>query len=396
MAPAAVRHIFISCGEASGDRYGAALTAALRSIDPDVRITALGGRALDAAGAEIVQDAGDLAVMGFSEVIGALPAIVKARRRIWRFLESERPDLVVPLDFPGFNTRVAGKARKLGVPVFWLIAPQIWAWGAWRLGGFRKRIDRLGTVLPFEEEFFRQRGFSVFPMGHPLMDDYGGDYPFRQAQRRREKVLNSRETPITVGILPGSRRQELDKLLPILRVASQAIVGHLGEREVRFVVSAAPGVAPSRISSVFETRTEVSQLELPRLLESIDLALVCSGTATLEAALAGVPHELVYRTGALNYLLGKRLVKSPYIGLSNLILGRQTVVEHVQDHASPLPLARALLRWVARPSERQRFYGDAMRLRELCGAPGIWERTARTLLAYPDTRAEAAARGGEA
>lgn len=386
MTAARKRHIFISCGEASGDRYGAALTAALRSLAPDIRVSALGGAALAGAGANLVRSSDGLAVMGFSDVLTALPAVLRARREVTAFLRREKPDLVVPVDFPGFNGHLAGQAHKLGLPVYWLIAPQVWAWGGWRTGGFRARMDRLGTILPFEEDYFRQRGFEVFAMGHPLMDDYGASYPFEAAVKRRETTLNSREKPLVIGIIPGSRNQELAHLLPVLKVTGQAVIGHLAEREVRFLVSAAPGVDPLRLSAVFETGAEISQAPLGELLERMDLALVCSGTASLEAALAGVPHELLYRTGGFNYLVGKQLVRTEHIGLSNLILDRPIIREHLQDQAAPLPLARNLLRWVARPAERQAFYGDARRLRQMCGQPGVWARTAADILDFLERR----------
>ena len=380
VAPESSGHIFISCGEASGDRYGAALTAALRSIDPKLRISALGGPSMEHAGVEIVADSSELAVMGFSEVISALPTVLRVRRRIRQHLVDQDVDLVVPIDFPGFNGNLASRARKMGIPVFWLIAPQVWAWGSWRIPGFRRKIDRLGTILPFETQFFTERNFDVFPMGHPLMEDYGRDFPFEELLAKREHRLGDRESTLTIAILPGSRRQELKHLLPVLKVTTQAIVGHLEDRNVRFVVSVAPGVDPVAISSVFESGVELTDKSLPRLLADTDLALVCSGTASLEAALAGVPHELVYRTGALNAFLGRRLVHTSHIGLSNLILGRQMIREHLQDQASPLPLARSLLRWLARPVERQEFFGHVRRVRKLCGQQGVWERTAQAIV----------------
>ncbi len=217
-------------------------------------------------------------------------------------------------------------------------------------------------------------------MGHPLMEDYGADYPFEESLARREHRYNDREGPLNIGILPGSRRQELAHLLPILKVTCQAVIGHLPDRELRFIISAAPGVDPLQISAVFDGNFTISEQPLPELMERLDLALVCSGTASLEAALAGVPHELVYRTGNVNAFIARRLVRTQHIGLSNLIMDRRIVREHFQEQASPLPLARNLLRWLARPAERQTFGGDVRRLRELCGENGVWNRAAREIL----------------
>ncbi|MBU8871997.1 MAG: lipid-A-disaccharide synthase [Gemmatimonadales bacterium] len=389
MDPNSIRHIFLSCGEASGDRYGAELISALRRIDPSLRISCLGARNMAGAGAEVVLDSSELAIMGFAEVLGALPAVIRARRKIFSFLGEEKVDLVVPIDFPGFNGGVASRAKSLGVPVFWLIAPQVWAWGGWRIRGLREKIDRLGTILPFEPKFFTDHGFDVFDMGHPLMENFGGDFPFEEGITRRERKFHDQDGPLKICLLPGSRKQELSHLLPILKVTSQALVGHLGERPAHFVVSAAPGVDPKTIRSVFNRDTEISSEPLERVLAGSDLALVCSGTASLEAALAGVPHEIVYRTGKLNYWLARHLVRTQFIGLSNLILDKPIIREHIQEGASPLPLARELLRWVTRPNERMNFYQQARDLRNLCGSTGVWERTASALLEFLDETSNA-------
>ncbi len=380
MSRAGQRHVFLACGEASGDRYGARLVAALRRRDPRLRFSALGGPQLREAGVDIVEPSAGVAVMGLGEVGRALPALWRARRRLDRHLARGGVDLFLPIDFPGFNGHLAATARRHGVPVFWLVAPQLWAWGAWRTGSFRRRVDRLGTILPFETDYFRSRGFDVVPLGHPLMDDYGGRYPFEPGLRAREERLNHRDGPLTIGLLPGSRRQELEHLLPVLKVTSQAVTAHLAGRDVRFLLSLAPGVDRERARREFNAAAEFSTEPLPELLPRLDLALVCSGTASLEVALAGVPHEIVYRTGALTAFVGRRVVKAPHIGLANLVLGRRVVREHLQDEASPLPLAGELLSWLTRPADRQAYYGEVRRLRQLCGAPGVWDRAAEAAL----------------
>ncbi len=391
----AQRHIFLSCGEASGERYGADLVSALRALDPGLRISALGGRQVADRGADLIHDAGQLGVMGFGEVLRAWPAIAAARKAVGGFLKRETPDLVVPVDFPGFNSWVAGKAHGAGLPVFWLVAPQLWAWGRWRAAGLRRKIDSLGTILPFEEKFFQELGFDVFPMGHPLMDQYGGQFPFRDSWARREAVFNDRNAPLTIGLIPGSRRQELRHLLPVFKVTAQALRGHLNPRPLRFVASVAPGMDARLVAEALGSEVDVSRDSLPALLPRLDLALVCSGTASLEAALAGVPHEVVYRTGRFDYFLARRLVKVPYIGLGNLVLDEGMVREHVQDDASPLLLTRSLLRWLSRPEARDGFFKGCERVRRSCGPAGVWRRTAEALLATLDSRAGGRA-GGDA
>jgi len=166
----------------------------------------------------------------------------------------------------------------------------------------------------------------------------------------------------------------------VLKVTCQALVGHLEHREAKFVISAAPGVDPIDLAATFDIAEDISQAPLKELLPQIDLALVCSGTASLEVALAGVPHELVYKTGSFNNWLGRRLLQSPFIGLSNIILDEEIVREHLQEDAAPLPLARDLLRWISRPAEREQFYRSSRQLRHKCGEAGVWQRTANAML----------------
>ncbi len=357
--------------------------AALRAQAPDLRFSALGGGTLAEAGVEIVQSAADIGVMGFTEVIGALPALLAARRRVWSHLASAEIDLCVPIDFPGFNLKLAGKARRHGIPVFYLIPPQMWAWGAWRLNGFAATVDRVGTILPFEADFYRRRGLDVFAMGHPLMEDYG-PFPFDACRRERELRLSDPQHSLTIGIFPGSRRQEIERLLPVLKITAHMIQSWLQIRRVDFVVSVAPGADGARMRELISGDMQLSDEPLPQLCRRMDLAIVCSGTASLEAALAGVPHEIVYRTSPLSYWIARRLTTVDYCGLPNLILGKEAVPEHLQSKVAPVPLAHSLLKWISRPASRLAFYDDVRRLRGQLGEPGVWQRTAEAVLAFLD------------
>ena len=221
MAPTPDRsppHIFLSCGEASGERYGAALARALRAERADVRLSGMGGPALEAAGVRLAVRSDDIGVMGFTDVAAALPAILRARRAVRRAALAADVDLVAPVDFPGFNLDLAAHVRARGKRVYYLVAPQLWAWGGWRLGKLRRSVDRLGTLLPFERDFFEPRGVPCDALGHPLMDDYD-HASVGPASAAREARLRDPAAPLTVGLLPGSRRQELRNLAPLLRDA---------------------------------------------------------------------------------------------------------------------------------------------------------------------------------
>jgi lipid-A-disaccharide synthase len=381
-------HIFLSCGEASGDRYGAALLQALRRERPELRVSALGGPALTLAGAELVESAEAISVMGFGEVVTNLRPILRARRRIWQHVDRAGVDLVVPVDFPGFNLSLAKHARGRGIPVFYLIPPQVWAWAGWRVRRLRRDVDRLGTILPFEPDWFTARGVDVVHLGHPLMEDYAG-FPFEATRRTREERLLDPDRPVVLGLLPGSRRQEIEQLLPLMRVAAGMIQSWLGRRRVRVLVSVVPGSDGRRTAELAGEGCELFNDPVPELVEKLDLALVCSGTASLEMALAGVPHALAYRTSSLNYAIARRLVKVPYIGLANLILERRLVSEHIQGDADPTHLANALLRLLNTPGARHEFYRGCADLRRRCGGAGVWRRAARAIVGMLDAEREA-------
>lgn len=368
-------HILLSCGEASGDRYGAEFVRALRDRLPGARITALGGPALAALpDVEIVQDSATVAVMGFGEILGALGALRSARSRLRAVLDRGDVDLFVPVDFPGFNLPLAAHARKRGVPVLYLVAPQLWAWGGWRVGRLRRSVDRLVALLPFEVDYFKSRHVPVTHLGHPLLESYPHER-VEAGRRRREERFRKPDAPLTVGLFPGSRRQEIKRLLPVLCAAYVRLSAAHPERTFRGVLSRAPG-ADWEPEEPLPPGVEIDASPLSSLLPGIDLALVCSGTASLETALASVPHAVVYRTSALNYWLARRLVRVDWIGLANLVLDQELVHEYIQQDLDPDTLAADLGSWLGSVSRRARYEDGVDRLRDRLGGEGFWERLA--------------------
>ncbi len=382
-------HIVLSCGEASGERYGAALVRALRELEPDVRLTGMGGPALADAGVELAVRSDDLGVMGVTDVVSALPRILGARSAMRRHASESGADIVVPVDLPGFNVAVARAARDAGVPVYYVVAPQLWAWGGWRIGGLRKAVDRIGTLLPFERDFFETRGVACDRLGHPLMDDYDPK-TLAPAEERRERVLRDPARPVRLGLLPGSRRQELTALAPLFAEAVDGLKSRCPDRTFQLIASAAPGVPDRWLEPMARAGADVVRTPLPRLLPDLDLAVVCSGTASLEASLAGTPHALVYRTSALNYALARRLVRVDRIGLANLITDVDMAREHIQGAATPDALADDLAVWIRSTVRRRRYAGHVAGLRGQLGEPGFWHRTAAAVigLARERTRRE--------
>jgi lipid-A-disaccharide synthase len=245
----------------------------------------------------------------------------------------------------------------------------------------------VGTILPFEPDFFRQAGLEVVPLGHPLMEDYAS-YPFEELLRKREANFSEPNRPLTLGLLPGSRQQEVHRLLPIFKVAALTLRSLLAPRPVAVVVSAAPETQAKEFLSFIRLGFEISEEPLVQLFSRLDLALVCSGTASLEAALAGVPHEIAYQVSKGTFFFARRLVKVQRIGLANLILGKDVVGEHLQEDVTPLPLARALGKWASVAADRQAFYNDARQLRQKCGSPGVWQRAASAILEFLAERSQ--------
>ncbi len=361
--------IFLAAGEPSGDLHGAALARALRERIPGVRLIGLGGARMEAEGTRLLAGLDDLAVMGFAEVLARLPFFLRLRRRVFDSLLSERVDLVIPIDYPGFNLRLARFARERGIPVLYYIAPQVWAWHASRAADLARDTDRVAVILPFEEEFLRGAGAAADFVGHPLLD-------VPPPERERDEWCRAAgldpERPV-LALFPGSRAQELRRHLRLFGETAREVARR--DPAVQPRIAASPDVDPGEYAAA-----EWPLARPPReLLHFADAALVKSGTTTLEAALAGTPFAVVYRMNPWSYQLAKRLVTVPHIALANLVAEERLVPEFVQGAATPGALADALLPLLARgSSERARMTAGFEGIRAKLGAGGAAVRVAET------------------
>jgi lipid-A-disaccharide synthase len=365
--------VFVSAGEPSGDQHAAALIAALRRAVPGVSVEGVGGPHLAAAGARLLARIEDLTVIGFVEVARKLPAHWRLLRRIQRRLRDGDVRLVVLVDYPGFHLRVAAAAHRAGVPVLYYIAPQLWAWGERRVHQMARTVSRLAVILPFEERFFSERGVATTFVGHPLMDRSPLAPP---EQLKREMGLDP-SRPV-LGLFPGSRHQEVVRLWPAFREAAELV--RRDRPDLQVVVAATQGAAYPQAGDI---RVVAGR---PRECFTVaDAALCKSGTSTLEAAVAGTPLVVAYRMHPLSYLLARRLVRVPWIGMVNLVAGRQVAPELIQGAVTPAALARAVLPLLDRASPERQAQVEG--LREVCkrlGDPGAADRAAalaRALLA---------------
>lgn len=350
--------IFLSAGEPSGDLHGAALARALRRRWPDARLLGLAGPRMQSAGVEPIAPFDRLALMGFVEVIRHLPFFLRLLRHAGKVLMEARVDLVIPIDYPGFNLRLARRAAGRGIPVLYYIAPQVWAWHRSRAATLGALTDRIAVILPFEESLFRAYGADARFVGHPLLD-----WPDPVESRERFcAALGLDPARRILALFPGSRNQEVERHLDPFVAAARRVVE--ARWHVQPVIARSTDVEEGAYGGAPFPLTEDGR----SLLAHAHVALVKSGTTTLEAALAGVPMVIAYRTHPATYWLARRLVDVEHVGLVNLVAGRRIAPELLQDEATPRALAESLLPLVDEGPARE----DALRgLRSVKDALGV-------------------------
>lgn len=372
--------LLLSCGEASGDLYAGALTRELLLLDPSVRIAGLGGPQFAAAGGTLVDDYRDLAVTGLTEAVAKLPRSFEARRRLVAAAEAERPDALILVDFPDFNFRLAPRIKRLGVPVIYYISPQIWAWRAGRLKTIRAIADRVLVIFPFEEAIYRDGGVPVEFVGHPLVDLAAPSAP-------RDQFLAAHQlspSAPTVAILPGSRPNEVSRILPDLAAAAARIRDSVPAAQ--FLVARAPHLDERLFDAVGPSIAgagapfAIVEGDTDTVLASSDVALTASGTATVQTALHDTPMVIVYRMSPMSYRLLRRLVKVESIGMVNLIAGERIVPELVQEAFTPEAVAREAISMLTDPARTARIREGLATVRARLGGPGASRRAAEAIL----------------
>jgi lipid-A-disaccharide synthase len=346
--------IFLSAGEPSGDLHGAGLAVALRKRWPRARLIGLAGPRMEAAGVEPIVPFDRLAVMGFVEVVRHLPFFIRLLRRTGRVLAREAVDLVIPIDYPGFNLRLATRASAAGIPVLYYIAPQVWAWHRSRAASMAAVVDRLAVILPFEQELFREHGADARFVGHPLLDGEPSVLP-RDAFCADLDLDPGRRI---LAIFPGSRAQEVKRHLEPFVAAARRVV------EARWHIQPVIARSTDVSEAAYGTAPFPMTDDARSLLAHAHVALVKSGTTTLETALAGVPMVIAYRTHPATFWLARRLVKVDHIGLANLVAGGRVAPELLQDEVTGEALAEALMPLVDEGPARQEALNGVATVRE--------------------------------
>jgi lipid-A-disaccharide synthase len=369
------RRILIVAGETSGDAHGGRLAAALKELDATVELFGMGGERMREAGVETYVDAEELSVMGFSELAGRVTRIASAYRRLVRVLRaSPRPDLLVVIDFPDFNLRLAAAAKRAGVRVLYYVSPQVWAWRRGRIAKISRRVDRMIVLFPFEETLYRERGVDAHFVGHPLAEHVAVTRPALET-RRRWKIPE--QGPL-VALLPGSRAKEVDYVYPVMLAAAE----RLGGRAV-FAVAKAPGLAADKFRAAAANAAvpiAIVEDDTYNLVAAAEVAAVTSGTATLECALLGCPMVVLYRMSPLSYAIARRLVRVPFIAMPNLLLNERVVPELIQAQATPSALASELSGYLDSPQQRREVSARLAGLRASLVRPGSARDAARLAL----------------
>ena len=371
------KRIMIVAGEASGDLHGGNLVQAMHKIDPEISFYGVGGRNLKEAGVELIADAADMAVVGLTEVVFKLGMILKVMAQLKASLKKDRPDLIILIDYPDFNLPLAKAAKKYGIKVFYYISPQVWAWRRGRIGKIKKIVDRMAVILPFEADLYREAGVDVTFVGHPLLDVVRTKYPRKEALRR----FDLREETTTVGILPGSRQSEVTRLLPVMLGAAEIIEKQI--KDVQFVLPLADTLDIAFVSQIIAKHSVPVRLipnEVYDVIGCADIAMVASGTATLETALMETPMIIIYKVSAPSYYVGRMVINIDHIGLVNIIAGKTVVPELIQFEASPENIAAGVMEILATKERMEGIKAELKKIRDMLGNHGAAERVAR--LAY--------------
>jgi lipid-A-disaccharide synthase len=365
----------ISCGEASGDLYAGTLVAAMRALDPDLEAFGFGGDRLREAGAELVGSFRGLSVTGLVEALAVLPRSWSMLRALGRAARERRPDVFVAIDFPDFNFRLLPVMHRLGIPVVYYVSPQLWAWRAGRLETIRRYVDRMLVIFPFEADIYRDAGVPVEFVGHPLVDQSAS---VRTREALAADVGLDPRRPI-VALLPGSRPNELRRILPDLARACPLVAARVPD--VQFLVARAPALdealfAPLQVLTRAGLRFAVVEGATDDVLAASDVVVTASGTATVQTAIHGRPMVIVYRLSPTTYRIGRRFVQVSAYGMVNLVAGRPVVPELIQDDFTPARVADEAVSLLTDQVRADQVRRDLEVVRQRLGEPGASRRAA--------------------
>lgn len=368
--------LLLSAGEASGDMYAARLASEIKKR-ANVEIFGMGGPQMRAAGVDVITDYSEVSVVGITEIVSHLPSLIKAMRKLVGEGRKRKPVLAILTDFPGFHLRLARKLKPLGVRNIYYVCPQFWAWRPWRVRIVRRRFVKALCIFPFEEKFYGDAGVPTKFIGHPLVGEVHAS--LTRAQFAAKHGFDPAKSIVT--LLPGSRAGEIARHLPTMLAACAEL--RQADRDTSVVIAVAPGVELSHINrmvSISGVCALVVQDETYNALAAANAALICSGTATVEAALLDVPMAVVYKVSPLTALLAKPLVRTKFFAMVNLIAGREVVTELIQEKFTAQAAAQELHRLLSSDEAQGDLRSGLAEVREKLGPPGAVERAAEAIL----------------
>jgi lipid-A-disaccharide synthase len=371
------KRILLVAGEVSGDLHGAHLMEAVRQIEPGIQFFGIGGEHLKKGGMELLYHCHSLSVVGITEAVRRIAPVLRALRGVKRALDRQRPDLVILIDFPEFNLRVAKRAHRRGIPVVYYISPQVWAWRSNRVKSIARWVRKMIVLLPFEVPLYEEAGVDVDWVGHPLLDIV------RPTLSKEEGLRQFGLDPLrrTVALLPGSRSHEVKRLLPSLLASANLLRDEIPD--LQFVIPLAPSIPKTMLSGALKKAslpvTVVEGLTYD-VMNLSELLITASGTATLEAAILGKPMVIVYKVSSLSYWIGRALIEVEHIGLVNLIAAQELAPELIQDDANPRRIAEEALRILRNPILQRSITESMAEVRQNLGEPGAPRRAAEIIV----------------
>jgi lipid-A-disaccharide synthase len=333
------KKILIVAGEASGDLHGSSLIRELKNINSYLQFFGIGGDRMRKEGMELVYHIDKLSIMGFFEVLKNIGLIREVMKTMVKLAEERKPDLVVLIDYPGFNLRFAKRVKKMGIPIAYYISPQVWAWGGNRVKKMKGLIDKMIVIFPFEKELYKKFDIDCEFVGHPLLEVVR---PVLSKEDFQSK-FDLRKNEVLLGLLPGSRWQEVEKILPIMVQTAELLGARI--KNPRVMLGLASTIKKEKVQIIldqFKSKVEIIENLTYDLMKHSDLLLVASGTATLESAILGTPFVVLYKTSFWTYLLAKSLVSIPNIALANVVAGKKIVPEYIQNKAVPKDIAEEM------------------------------------------------------
>jgi lipid-A-disaccharide synthase len=371
------KRVMIVAGEASGDMYGARVAEEAHRLDSSVRFFGIGGDKMRMAGVETLIDSKEMAVMGLFEVIAHFGVIYRAFQKLKAIIVTDKPDLLILIDYPGFNLRLAAVAKKAGVKILYYITPQVWAWHASRAKKIARLVDHAAVIFPFEVPIFAREGLAVTFVGHPLLEMAVPKLERSAAQ----SLFGLDPARKTLGLFPGSRKREIDSLLPVMLTAAALLQKDFPD--LQFILPLAGSVERGRVDELLAAASlPVTVVEGYNydVMQVCDAIIAASGTVTMEIALFGVPMVIIYKMAPLTYAIGSRLLKVDHVGICNIVAGERVVPELIQDDAEPLKIAAEITAMLSDSVYAAAIRSKLLSVREKLGEPGAPARVASLAL----------------